>query len=415
MSEKKVKNRLKEILEIEKKLNGIKDVDVLLESLLTYARHICNADAGSIYEYDSNKNQLKILFGQNDTQQAKLQEGEKLPYSSFEFMATTSSISGYCALFNKVINIDDVYNMPRTLEDGSERPYNFNSSSDVATNYHTKSMLTIPLQTPGGKVLGVLQIINAQDEEGNVIPFQENQQLDVLRFASDASHALDTAYMTKYMVHRMAKMAAFRDPKETAEHVERVAKFSVEIYDRYASNKNIPFEQRAKFRDTLSLAAKCHDFGKVGIADLILKKPGAFTEHERAVMKSHTCLGAQLFPETNDDLDVMAREICLRHHEHWDGGERAYPGIVDWEDCQIGEELECGKHLKGEEIPLSARIVALADVFDALSHQRVYKEAWSLENTFNEIERQRGRQFDPDIVDAFLQIKERIIKINSVL
>jgi hypothetical protein len=75
----------------------------------------------------------------------------------------------------------------------------------------------------------------------------------------------------------------------------------------------------------------------------------------------------------------------------------------------------CGVLLKGEEIPLAARIVALADVFDALSHQRVYKEAWSLDDTFNEIEKERGRQFDPEVVDAFIQIKDRIVAINNAM
>src|SRR5574344_1782710 len=136
---------------------------------------------------------------------------------------------------------------------------------------------------------------------------------------------------------------------------------------------------------------------------------------ERNTMKGHTCLGAQLFTPPDSDLDEMAREVCLCHHERWDGGDRGYPGHFDYNTLRSEQSVPISTPLKGEEIPLAARIVALADVFDALSHQRVYKEAWSLDDTFNEIEKERGRQFDPEVVDAFIQIKDRIVAINNAM
>lgn len=415
MSEKNKEKTLQQILVIEKKLNEIQDVDVLLENILTYARQIVNADAGSIYDYDDKEKKLSIRFGQNDTQQKKLLPGDKLPYSYFTFEASPKMIAGYCAITGEVLNIPDVYNMPDYIDNDKTkpRPYSFNSGTDKTTGYHTTSMLTLPLKMTNGRVLGVLQMINAQDENGNVIPFDDDAEFNISRFASNASQVLEYTYLTNNMVMRMARMAEYRDPKETGEHVERVSIFSLEIYDRYAVNKKIPDVKREKFRDTLKMAAKCHDFGKVGISDMILKKPARFTDEERNTMKGHTCLGAQLFTPPDSDLDEMAREVCLYHHERWDGGERGYPGHFDYMSLKTEQSVPSSEPMKGEEIPLAARIVALADVFDALSHQRVYKEAWTIDNTFTEIEKEKGHQFDPDVVDAFLQIKDRIIAINN--
>lgn len=417
MAKKTRDQKLQLVLEIEQKLAEIKDVDVLLENILTGARQIANADAGSIYEYDEKANQITIRFGQNDTQQAKLAKGEKLPYTNFTFDVTPNIISGYAVISKQVINIPDVYNMPEYLDSAKmiKRPYSFSGDTDKKTGYHSKSMLAMPLRMTNGKILGVIQIINARDENGEVIPFDSDDEFNISRFATNASQVLEYAYLTNAMVLRMARMAEYRDPKETGEHVERVSVFALEIYDRYAANKNIPIEVRGKYRDTLKLAAKCHDFGKVGISDLILKKPARFTDEERNKMKGHTCLGAQLFSPPESDLDIMARDICLSHHERWDGGDRGYPGHFDYKTLQPEESVPNSKPLKGEEIPLSARIVAIADVFDALSHQRVYKEAWSIEDTFKEIEKEAGRQFDPELIAAFLQIKDRIIAINNIL
>ena len=130
-------------------------------------------------------------------------------------------------------------------------------------------------------------------------------------------------------------------------------------------------------------------------------------------MMSHTCVGAQLFTPPESEIDEMSRDVALHHHEWWDGSERGYPGKIDYTTYQIGNPIKKCEPLKGEEIPLSARIVAIADVFDALSHSRVYKEAWSIDDAFMEIQSLSGKQFDPSLVLAFLEVKERIISINA--
>ena len=400
---------LEKIVEIARSLSEIQDIDILLERILTETRKIVHADAGSIYVVDGNN--LKIKYGQNDTQLKLLAPGEKLPYTYFSFPISESSISGYVAKTQRPLKIDDAYNIPKG------KPYKFNKESDITTDYRTKSIYTFPLKIKGGSLLGVIQIINAMDEEGNIIPFSEEAELLISHFASSAVQALQRAYLTDSMVRRMLKMAEFRDPKETYPHVERVSSFSLEIYDRYAFNHGIPLDQQEKYRDFLKIGAKFHDVGKVGISDIILKKVyPRFTDSERNIMKGHTCIGAQLFDPPESELDVICQDIALHHHDRWDGGDSGYPGKINLKDFSIKDGVvPKTESLSGSDIPLAARIVAVADVFDALSHKRCYKDSWSIEDSFNEIYNNSGSHFDPEVVEAFVQIKDRICSILEAI
>ncbi|EID85343.1 Response regulator [Treponema sp. JC4] len=408
-SPKKVKSRLEQIVEIARSLSEIQDIDILLERILTETRRIVNADAGSIYVVEGTN--LKIKYGQNDTQLKLLAPGEKLPYTYFSFPINETSISGYVAKTQRPLNIEDAYSIP------ADAPYHFNNDTDVKTNYRTRSVYTFPLKIKGGSLLGVIQIINAKDEEGNIISFSDEAELLISHFATSAVQVLQRAYLTSSMVKRMLKMAEFRDPKETYPHVERVSSFSLEIYDRYAFNHGIPYDEQEKYRDLLKIGAKFHDVGKVGISDIILKKVyPRFTEEERNIMKGHTCIGAQLFDPAESDLDIICRDIALHHHDRWDGGDSGYPGKINLNDFSIKDGLlPKSEVLQGSEIPLAARIVAVADVFDALSHKRCYKDSWSVEDSFNEIYNSAGSHFDPEVVEAFSQIKDRICSIIDAI
>lgn len=266
-----------------------------------------------------------------------------------------------------------------------------------------------------GILLGVLQIINKLDERGRVVGFTEEDGTYLKHFALSAVRALQHAYNTHENHRKMLKMSEFRDPKETYLHTERVSSISLEIYDRWAFDKNIPENIRHSYRDNLKIAAKFHDIGKVGISDLILKKPGRFDDCERQIIKGHTCIGAQLFDPAETDVDIMCRDVALCHHERFDGGSAGYPGKKyiegGYANFQIGCPVADVIPLKGEEIPLAARIVAVADVFDALSHRRCYKEAWSLDDAFAEIQNCSGTQFDPEVVLAFMKVRERVEQI----
>ena len=137
--------------------------------------------------------------------------------------------------------------------------------------------------------------------------------------------------------------------------------------------------------ELLRHAAPLHDVGKIGIPDRILLKPGALDPDEWLVMQSHTLIGARILSGSDSRLVQLAEEIALTHHERWDGG--GYPN-----------------RLRGEQIPLGGRIVAVVDVFDALRSERPYKPAWSLADTLEELARQRGRHFDPRVLDQFFAI-----------
>ncbi len=399
-------DKLQRIIGIERELGEIQDVDVLLERILTETRKIVNADAGSIYVVEGDK--LKIKNGQNDTYLKELAPGEKLPYTSFSFPINEKQICGYVAISGKPLNIKDCYRISES------KPYKFNKNTDLTTDYRTKSMYTIPLKMANGNLLGILQIINAKDEDGNIIAFDNDAEMLIAHFASSAVQALQHAYLTANMVKRMLKMAEFRDPKETYPHIERVSSYSLEIYDRWAFNHNIPEAEIHRYRDNLKIAAKFHDVGKVGISDIILKKAfPRFTDEERNIMKGHTCIGAQLFEPPESLLDVMSQEVALHHHDRWDGGPSGYPGKIALSDFSVKDGIvPLTEPLSGKDIPLSARIVAVADVFDALSHKRCYKDAWTIEDAFTEIMNNSGTQFDPEVVLAFMQVKDRICSIQ---
>ncbi len=397
--------KLQKIMESERVLNGIQDVDILLETLLTEARNIVNADAGSIYVYENEK--LTIMYAQNDTQLKRVGNRRKLPFSSFTFDVNEKSIAGYSIVSRSILNIPDVYNLD------SNTPYKFNKEPDIKTGYTTRSVLTIPLISSGAEILGVLQIINPLDKDGNVIEFDSDAEFYLQHFAFSATKALERTRLTRAMVMRMIRMAGFRDPKETGAHVNRVASYSVEIYDQWAHTRGIQEEDSRKYRDTLKIAAMLHDVGKVGIPDTILKLPRKFTDEEYDVIRTHTCIGALLFETLESPLDAMALDVALHHHARWDG--KGYPGKIDIKKASFSnnQTMLNGEPLFGDSIPLSARIVSLADVYDALSSKRVYKDAWSHQDVLDEIQSQVGKQFDPEIVASFMEVLPEIENITN--
>ena len=402
------------ILRLDSELNKIQDLDILLERILLEARNVVRADAGSIYvkqsveENDSMVDKLFIKYAQNNTLQKSLPPGEKLIYSVFSVPISEKSISGYCALTGKIINIPDMYNIP------ADAPYSFNSSFDKITGYKTTSTLTFPLISADGRLLGVIQVINAMNEQGEIIPFSEQDEFIITHFAANATIALQRAYVTRAMILRMIKMSELRDPKETGTHVNRVAGYAVELYDRWAYKRNIPDAEREQFRDVLKISSMLHDVGKVAISDTILKKPARFTPEEFQIMQHHTMYGAGLFDDPQSPIDLIARDIALTHHENWDG--TGYPGWIDPITNITIKTDEAGKPAgrKGEEIPLSGRIVAIADVFDALCSKRVYKEPWTEEQVLLEMRTLSGNKFDPELMDVFFEILPNIRQTQNL-
>lgn len=395
-----------DIMQTTSRLYSIRDKDILLERILTESRQALNADAGSIYLIEGN--QLVIHYAQNETLQKRLKPGEKLPFHVFSFPINDTTIAGAAAVTKQLINEPDVYAI------SPDKHYKFGTVSDVATGYKTVSTLTMPLIAISGDVLGVLQMINALDVHGRIRAFTSDDEMFLSHFAANAAATLMHASLTREMILRMVQMAELHDPRETGLHVHRVASYAVEIYDRWAFNHNIHRHEREKFRDALKIAAMLHDVGKIGISDTILKKPGKLTPEEYRTMQSHTWRGSKLFLSGNSAVDTLSRDIALRHHENWDG--TGYPGHIAPETgaiVQYNPSHTAAQGLIGEEIPLGARITALADVYDALSCKRAYKDEWTEEKVLEEIQQLRGVKFDPDITDAFFEIAPRIKGIKE--
>jgi HD-GYP domain-containing protein (c-di-GMP phosphodiesterase class II) len=405
----------KSIIRLDSELNKIQDLDLLLERILHEARKVVHADAGSIYVKESclgeggkRIEKLSIKYAQNDTTQKDLPPGQKMIYSVFSVPINEKTISGYCAFTKKLVNISDAYAIP------PDSPYSFGSSFDKISGYRTTSVLAIPLVAAEDRLLGVIQVINSKGRDGSTVPFSADDELLITHFAANATVALQRAYVTRAMILRMIKMSELRDPKETGTHVNRVAGYAVEIYDRWAYHHQVPEPEQENFRDTLKIAAMLHDVGKVAISDMILKKPGRFTPDEYLIMQHHTIYGAALFDDPQSPLDNISRDIALTHHENWDG--TGYPGWIDPLTQEPIRVSQNGKVLgrKGEDIPLGGRIVAIADVFDALCSRRVYKDPWGEEQVLAEIRQLSGTKFDPELVDIFFEILPSIKQIQNL-
>ena len=398
-------DRLNRILEIDRDLDLIKDLDLLLERLLLLARREARADAGTVYICQGDE--LAFLHAQNDTFQAKLKPNEKLLYGYFTIPISDQSIAGFVAKHETFLNIPDMYAIDQAA------PYSFDPSFDEKTGYKTVSSLTFPLISSDRRLLGVMQLLNAENIDGEFIPFREEDEPFFEIFARFGSKAIQRAQMTRNLLETITRFAGLRDPKETGAHVNRVGSFAVEIYEAWANRKGIDPERRDTYKDILRMAAMLHDIGKVGISDIILKKPTRLTDDEYRIMKSHTWLGARQFQDESE-LSFIAQQVALHHHENWDG--TGYPGRVgdlSEADKYIENGVECPPGLVGEEIPIFARIVAIADVYDALSSARAYKPEWKESEVVASIRENAGRKFDPELVDVFLDVLPMLRNIRK--
>ncbi|HPF70659.1 MAG TPA: HD domain-containing protein [Candidatus Krumholzibacteria bacterium] len=204
--------------------------------------------------------------------------------------------------------------------------------------------------------------------------------LENMRLVGELSRSRDA------VIRGMALLAEIRDP-HIGGHLNRICAYSGYLASQLSGRMGY-HEVTREFTEVIARAAALHDVGKVGIPDAILLKPGKLTEDEYAIMKTHTLTGSQLLRGLMQDfgeyaLIAMGAEVAVSHHEWWDG--TGYP-----------------HRLAGREIPLAARIVAIADVYDALTSRRVYKDAWSREETMDALRQKAGTQFDPDLVEVFL-------------
>jgi putative two-component system response regulator len=187
------------------------------------------------------------------------------------------------------------------------------------------------------------------------------------------------------LVHRLGRAAEYKDT-DTGEHIARMSQYSKLLALEFGMG-----EQQAEL---LRQAAPMHDVGKIGIPDAILLKPGRLTPDEFDHMKQHAAIGAQILANSSSPLIQLAHKLAIEHHEKWDGS--GYPN-----------------GLKGEQISVEGRIVAIADVFDALTSKRPYKEAWGVEEALEHMQAQAGKHFDPHLINLFVNKLDAIIAIKN--
>ncbi|PMJ88745.1 two-component system response regulator [Vibrio sp. 10N.261.55.A7] len=189
------------------------------------------------------------------------------------------------------------------------------------------------------------------------------------------------------IIQRLGRAAEYKD-NETGMHVIRMSHYSRIIAEQLDVNE--------RWRELVFQASPMHDIGKIGIPDYVLGKPGKLDAEEWDIMQQHVKIGGDIIGESDSLLLQMAREIALYHHEKWDGS--GYPHGT-----------------KGEDIPLSARIVAIADVFDALTSERPYKKAWPIEKAISLLEEEAGKHFDPNLVPIFVSKLDDVLAIRDSL
>lgn len=340
-----------------------KDLDRLLLIMADLGRDLILADRCSLWLFDKPNHQLwtKVAHGV-----APLR------------MSADNGFAGYALMNNETILIEDAYKDNR-----------FNPAVDLKTGYHTKSVLVIPILDQNGEIMGTYQAINKLTEDG-VFTLKDMHLLTLA--ASYSGKALESAILNeeieqtqKEIIFTMGEIGESRS-KETGNHVKRVAEYSKVLALKYGLS---PTES-----ELIKMASPMHDIGKVSIPDEVLKKPGKLTDEEFEIIKAHSQTGFDLLKNSNRQILKSAAIIAHQHHEKWNG--KGYP-----------------QGLKGEEIHIYGRITAIADVFDALASDRCYKKAWELDRVINLFKEERGIQFDPRIVEVFLESLDEILALKE--
>lgn len=249
-----------------------------------------------------------------------------------------------------------------------------------AVDYLVKPFNPILLKA---RIDSALAIKRLHDQEANYRMHIEQYNLKLEERVRERTRHINES--RREIIYRLGRAAEFRD-NETANHVVRMSHLSARL------GKEAGMDEEEV--EVLLQASPFHDIGKIGIPDNILLKPGKLNAEEWEVMKSHTEIGAEILSGSEWDLLVVAERIALTHHEKWDGS--GYP-----------------KGLRGEDIPLEGRIVALCDVFDALTSERPYKNAWQVEAVMVFIEENSGTHFDPELVGLFKKILPEMIEIKE--
>ena len=354
---------LKLIFEYLTEVSSLRDYDEIIMVLADMGRALTSADRCTVWVVSDDKKSIwtKVAHGM---------DAIELPVDS--------GIVGSSIVGREKIIIDDVYKDKR-----------FNPDIDKKTGYVTKSMMVIPMYDNKSEIIGAFQVINHRGEKGI---FDERDMSRLMLASTYAAETIVSAKLTteiedtqKEVVFTMGAIGESRS-KETGNHVKRVAEYSKILALAYGMNK--------KEAELLKQASPMHDIGKIAIPDAVLKKPGRFNEQERRIMDTHAELGYMMIKNSERPLLKAASIVAYEHHEKWDGS--GYP-----------------RGLKGEQTHIYGRITAIADVFDALGSDRVYKKAWKDDRIFALFREERGKHFDPKLVDLFFENIDKLLLVRE--
>ena len=356
------------LVKIGRSITALTDIDVLLKVIAEETKNALQADRCTVFIYDKEKNELwsKVALGMEEIR-----------------FPADKGLAGYVAKTGESVNIADAYTDPR-----------FNKDVDIKSGYHTKSILCMPIKNNNQEIIGAFQVLNKLNGV-----FTKNDEDLLVAIGGSASIALENAQLFEQQkelykeqkqlfdsfIDTLATSIDARD-KITSGHSSRVKLYAMLIVN--ALNMNL------HDKEIIEKAAILHDIGKIGIKDSVLQKEGKLTPEEYAHIQQHVKITHDILDKIHmsDDCKLIT-DIACSHHEKWDG-----TGYY--------------RHLSGENIPFGGRILAVSDVFDAITSKRHYRDKMPIANVIKILINDSGSHFDKNIVDVFLSISlDKIIDV----
>ncbi len=358
------------LVKIGRSITALTDINVLLKVIAEETKNAMQADRCTVFILDKEKNELwsKVALGM-DSQEIRF--------------PADKGLAGYVVKTGETLNIEDAYNDSR-----------FNKDVDSKTGYRTKTILCMPIKNNNQEIIGAFQVLNKADGI-----FTKNDEDLLIAIGGSASIALENAQLFEQQkqlykeqkqlfesfINTLSSSIDARD-KITAGHSSRVKMYSMLIVDELQLDE--------KTKELIEKAAILHDIGKIGIRDSVLQKEGKLTSEEYSHIQEHVKITHNILDNIGMSSDFrVITEIACSHHEKYDGS-----GYY--------------RHLKGEDIPYGGRILAVADVFDAITSRRHYRDKMPIKNVIDILIKDSGTHFDKNLVDVFLKISvDKVIKV----
>ena len=358
------------LVKIGRSITAVTDINILLKVIAEETKTAIQADRCTVFMFDREKNELwsKVALGM-DSQEIRF--------------PADKGLAGYVVKTGEPLNIPDAYNDPR-----------FNPDIDKETGYRTKTILCMPIRNNNQEIIGAFQVLNKLcgvftkgDEDvlaaigGSASIAIENAQL----FEQQKELYNEQKILFESFIDTLAKSIDARD-KITAGHSSRVKLYAMLLVDELGCDE--------KFKELVEKAAILHDIGKIGIRDSVLQKEGKLTDEEYKHIQEHVRITHDILEKIHTSENFkMITEIACSHHEKYDGS-----GYY--------------RHLAGEDIPYGGRILAVADVFDAITSRRHYRDKMPIQNVIDILISGKNKHFDGNLVDAFLKISlDKIVRV----